>query len=226
MFAVGHMSIAYLLGKGSAKFLHVNVNIPLLMVVSILPDTDIIYDVLTNMEIHRGPTHSIITALLVFIPIFFVYRKRAIPYFLALISHSLIADFIVGGQLQLLWPFSTNTFGFHELGGYYFDIFSPINVVFEVLLFVAAFLVLYRTGDWKVFFISKKTNLLLIIPIATVLLPTIVGFPLSNSLLHEQRTLAFAHLAYLVLFSIAVLKTLSAIYEARLKRSPLHNQPG
>ena len=90
MFAVGHMAIAYLLGKGSSKKLHVNLNIPFLLVLSILPDIDIIYDFLTGSDIHRGPTHSIVVATVAFIPIFIVYRKKAIPYFLALISHPLI----------------------------------------------------------------------------------------------------------------------------------------
>ena len=81
MFAVGHMALAYLLGKGSSKALHTKINIPILLVLSILPDSDIIYDFLTGAEIHRGPTHSIIFAAIVFIPIFIHYRKTAIPYF-------------------------------------------------------------------------------------------------------------------------------------------------
>jgi len=212
MFAVGHMALAYLLGKGSSKALHTKINIPILLVLSILPDSDIIYDFLTGAEIHRGPTHSIIFAAIVFIPIFIHYRKTAIPYFLALISHSLIGDFLIGGKLQLLWPLSNAQFGLHELGSYYFDIFSPVNMVLEVTLFVAASLILYKSGDWKVFFRADKTNLVLIIPIATVLLPSTVGYPFSDSLLFTEPTLALAHLFYLGLFGIAVLKELVFLY--------------
>ena len=215
MFAVGHMALAYLLGKGSSKALHTKINIPILLVLSILPDIDIIYDFLTGAEIHRGPTHSIIVAALVFIPIFIHYRKTAIPYFLALISHSLIGDFLIGGKLQLLWPLSNAQFGLHELGSYYIDIFSPVNMVLEVTLFVAASLILYKSGDWKVFFRADKTNLVLIIPIATVLLPSTVGYPFSDSLLLTEPTLALAHIFYLVLFGIAVLKTLVYMYKQR-----------
>jgi membrane-bound metal-dependent hydrolase YbcI (DUF457 family) len=93
LFAVGHMAIAYLLGKGSSKPLRVKFNIPILLVLSILPDVDIVFDYLTNSQIHRGPTHSIVVATLAFIPFFIIYRKRAIPYFLALIAHPLIGDF-------------------------------------------------------------------------------------------------------------------------------------
>jgi len=208
LFAVGHMSIAYLLGKASSKVLHTKINIPLLLVLSILPDTDILYDLVTGASIHRGPTHSIIVAFLVFIPIFIYFGKRAVPYFLSLISHSLLADFFIGGDLQLLWPLSSNVFGFHELGGYYVGILSSINIVTEMLLFIAATMILYKSGDWKVFFNADKTNLVLIIPIVTVLLPSTIGYPFSESLLLIEPTLAIAHLFYLALFVIATLKTL------------------
>jgi membrane-bound metal-dependent hydrolase YbcI (DUF457 family) len=209
------MSIAYLLGKGSSKALHTKINIPVLLVLSILPDIDIVYDVLTGAQIHRGPTHSIVVAALAFIPIFIYFGKKAIPYFLALISHPLLGDFLIGGNLQLFWPISNNTYGFHESGFYYIDIYNPINIVLEVSLFLVAMLVLYKSGDWKVFFKPDLTNLVLIIPITTVLLPSTIGYPFSDSLLLTEPTLAIAHLVYLALFAVAVLKTLSWMYRQR-----------
>ena len=211
------MAIAYLLGKGTSKALRTKLNIPTLLVLSILPDIDILYDVIMGVEIHRGPTHSIITAVLVFIPIFLYFGKKTIPYFLALISHPLIGDFIVGGKLQLLWPLSSSQFGLHELGSYYIDIFSPVNLVLEITLWVIASLILYKTGDWKVFFRADKTNLVLIIPIATVLLPSTIGYPFTEPLLNTEPIMAIAHLFYLVLFSIAILKTLTCLINSRSK---------
>ena len=219
------MAIAYLLGKGSSKKLHININIPLLLVLSILPDVDIIYDFLTGSNIHRGPTHSVVVAAVAFIPIFIIYRKKAIPYFLALISHPLIGDFFIGGKLQLFWPISTQQFGLHELGSYYININSPVNITLELSLFVIATLVLYKSGDWKVFFKADKTNLVLIIPIATVLLPSTIGYPFSAPLILTQPLLAFAHLFYLVLFTIAVLKTLSFMHKKRFQTPAKETQP-
>ncbi len=213
MFAVGHMSLAYLLGKGSGKLIGVKPNVPLLMVVSILPDIDIVFDFLTGSQIHRGPTHSIIVALLAFIPLFIIYRKKAIPYIFALISHPLIGDFFIGGNLQLFWPLSTTEFGLHELG----NIFSPINITLELILFVFAMLVLYKSQDWKAFFKADRTNSILIIPVATVLLPSTVGYPFAESLLLSEPLMALAHLVYLVLFVIAILKSLSLIYKRLVK---------
>jgi membrane-bound metal-dependent hydrolase YbcI (DUF457 family) len=225
LFAVGHMAIAYLLGKGSSKQLRVKLNIPILLVLSILPDVDIIYDLLTGAEIHRGPTHSIVTAALIFIPIFIIYRKKAVPYFLALISHPLIGDFFIGGKLQLFWPFSTNEFGLHDLGSYFIGIFSPVNIALELSIFIIATLVLYKTGDWRAFFTSNKTNLVLIIPIATVLLPSTIGYPFSNSLLLSEPILALAHLFYLILFSLAVIKTITFLCKKWFQQSTKKSQP-
>ena len=213
------MALAYLLGKGSSKSLRIKLNIPVLLVLSILPDIDIIYDFLTGAEIHRGPTHSIVTATLAFIPIFIVYRKKAIPYFLALISHPLIGDFFIGGQLQLFWPFSSTRYGLHELGSTYIRISDPTNIILEISLFIISTLILWKSGDWKVFIKSNKTNLVLIIPITTVLLPSTIGYPFDAPLLLTQPILALAHLFYLVLFSLAVLKTISPMYRKRIKSS-------
>ena len=220
------MSIAYLLGKGSGKTLHVNPNVPLLMVLSILPDVDIIFDLIANTDIHRGPTHSIFFAILLFAPIFLMYRKRAAPYFLALISHSLLGDFFIGGQLQLFWPFSGNSYGVQQIGSYYLSIYSAVNIVLEVTLFIAAMLTLYKTRDWKIFFRSDKTNLVLVIPIITVLLPSTIGYPFASPLIFSQPPLAVAHIFYLFLFSIAVSKTLLTFYRSKNKQKmpkPIQN---
>lgn len=219
MFAVGHMAIAYLLGKSSSKALRIKLNIPLLLVLSILPDVDIIYDFLTGSNLHRGPTHSIVIAIIAFTPLFFIYRKKAIPYFLALISHPLIGDFFTGGRVQLFWPFSTTQYGLHELGSYYIGITDPVNIALELSLFTLATIVLYKSGDWKVFLKNNKTNLVLIIPIATVLLPSTIGYPFSAPLLSTEPLLALAHIFYLVLFSIAILKTLSYMFKKNFHHS-------
>jgi hypothetical protein len=213
------MAIAYLLGKSSSRALRIKLIIPFVLVLSILPDIDIIFDFLTGSEMHRGPTHSVVVLTMAFIPIFLIYRKKAIPYFLALISHPLIGDFLIGGNLQLFWPLSTRQFGLHEAGFPYVSIFSPVNIALELTLFSIATLVLYKTKDWKAFFTSNKTNLILIIPITTVLLPTTIGYPFTIPLFFTVPLLALAHIFYLVLFSIAVLKTLTSIFGKRVHQS-------
>lgn len=198
-FAVGHMALAYLLGKASGRLLKVNFNIPLILVLSIIPDIDILFEPLIA-EIHRGPTHSIIITILVFIPFFMLYRQKVTPYFAAVVSHSLIGDFLIGGQIQLLWPLSTSMYGLHELGFPYINIYNPINIAFEFTLFAIALMVMWKTRDLFHFFRNSKLNLILIIPIFTVLLPTFASYPLQVPTL-----LVLPHLFYLVLFSLSVL---------------------
>lgn len=207
------MSIAYLLGKVSSKPIHYKPNIPLMMVLSIIPDIDIIFDTFSPTELHRGPTHSVVVAIVAFIPFFIIYRKKAIPYFLALVSHSMIGDFFIGGKLLLLWPFSNAQFGLHELGSYYISIYMPMEGIIELTFFITAIVVLLKSRDWKVFFTNDKSNLLLIIPIFTVLLPTTIGYPFSESLFFFQPALAVAHLFLLVLFTVAVLRTLHSLFQ-------------
>lgn len=212
MFAVGHMVIAYLLSKGSSKALHIKVNVPLLLVLSIIPDIDIIFDYFTGAQIHRGPTHSIVVAAVIFTPLFIHYGKQAIPYFLALISHFAIADFFIGGQLQLFWPLTTQQFGICELGFYYISIWNPINILTEIMLFAVAMAILYKTGDWRAFFKADKLNLVLFVPLVCVLLPSTIGYPFDSSLLFHSPLLAFAHFVFLALFTIAVYKTLTLMH--------------
>ena len=187
------MALAYLLAKGSAQPLKVNINIPLVLVLSIIPDIDI----LAGEGFHRGPTHSVILAVLVFIPVFVLFRKQAVPYFLALVSHFLIGDLFIGGNLQLFWPLSTSPVSLPIIPK--ISIFSPINVALELTLFIAATLVMYKAKDLQLFFQKNTSNLLLIIPIATVLLPTFLAYPLNVPLL-----LVPPHLFYLGLFLIAI----------------------
>jgi membrane-bound metal-dependent hydrolase YbcI (DUF457 family) len=197
LFAVGHMALAYLIGKGSGRTLHVNVNVPFLLVFSILPDIDLIFQTISGTELHRGITHSQLFAVVLFLPIFLIYRKKAIPYFLALLSHSFIGDFFIGGNVQLLWPLQTG-FGLH------ISIFSLVDEVSELALFGVSTALMIITRDFRIFLRANKTNLLLIIPTATVLLPPLIGYPLTHPLIDSSPVLAVAHLFYLALFTIAI----------------------
>jgi hypothetical protein len=134
-----------------------------------------------------------------------------VPYFVALISHALIADFLIGGQLQLLWPFTQAEFGLHELG--FFDIYitSYVNIAMELSLFAASSYILFKSKDYKQFLQDKKSNLVIAIPILTVLLPSVVSYPLAVPLL-----LVLPHLFYLVLFAVAVLVVFLSFFGKRI----------
>jgi hypothetical protein len=205
MFAIGHLSLAYLLGKVSSKFLKVNPNIPLLLVLSILPDIDIAIGTLTGTSLHHGPTHSLIFSLLIFTPFFIIYNKRVAPYFIAYISHFLLGDFFIGGKLQLLWPISNGTFGFHEFGFRYIGLNDPINITVELSLLVVTLIVMAKTQDYKIFLKNDKNNLLLLIPIGTLLMSTFTNYPFTMPLFLVLPIIGVPHLCLLAFFMVPIL---------------------
>jgi hypothetical protein len=205
MFAIGHLSLAYLLGKASSKLLKVNPNIPALLFMSILPDIDIAIGTLTSTSIHHGPTHSIIFALLFFMSFFIIYGKRASPYFIAYVSHFLLGDFFIGGQLQLFWPISSNNFGFHQSGFRYIGLNDPINIAVELSLLVVAIIIMAKTQDYKIFLKNDKTNILLLVPIVTLLMSTFTNYPFTKPLFLVLPIIGLPHLCLLVFFSIPIL---------------------
>jgi len=190
---VGHIGLAYLLGKTSARTLKTRLNVPLVLVLSVLPDVDIALERLQVPFVeHRHITHSVIVTLIVFVPFFLVYRKAAVPYFLALIQHALIGDYLTG-QVWLLWPFGQS----FSLG---IGITSPLNIGLEWSVFVLSLLIMLKTEDMRDFFRPRKWNLALAIPTFTVLLPTFLSVPLEVPV-----WLIPPHVILTILFSASVL---------------------
>jgi len=184
------------------------VNVALIFMLSVIPDVDILIPYLT----HRGPTHSILMAFIFFIPIFALHHEDALPYFAALIQHSLISDFIAGGKAQLLWPLTTQTFGL-EL-----SIKSPASITIEWLSFLTATFIMVKTKDAHLLFQPNNLNLILAIPIFTVLLPTLLAFPLEVPI-----TLIPPHITFIALFIISLSIDLKNIIEkVNIKRNRLY----
>lgn len=196
MYAVGHFALGYLTGKLTAKSLNVNVNIPLLFLLSVFPDVDLLIPGL----MHRGPLHSVVLFCILFLPIFAVYKKRAVPYFVALLQHIVIGDYLIGGNLQLLWPLTSNLYGFStEVGGL-------MHVSLEWGLFLISMLFMVRTRDIFLLFKPQKSNIVLSIPILSVLLPTIISFPV-----YVPLSLLIPHVIYLILFIIPLVIALKML---------------
>jgi hypothetical protein len=196
MYAVGHFALGYLTGKLVGKSLNVNVNLPIIFLLSVIPDMDLL---IPGLE-HRGPLHSVILFCFLFLPIFAVYKKRAAPYFVAVSQHMLIGDYLIGGKLQLLWPLTTNTYGL------YIEMASLAHIVLEWSLFLISMAFMIKTQDILFLFRQHSSNLILAIPVMTVLLPTIISFPLSVPL-----SLFIPHIIYLILLTIPVLIDLKII---------------
>ncbi len=101
MRALGHIALGYITGKIVSNATDQSINLPVIWILSLLPDIDLL---IPDLQ-HRGPTHSIIVALIIFTPLFITASWKAAPYFAALASHSLIGDYFTG-KTQLFWPLS------------------------------------------------------------------------------------------------------------------------
>ena len=190
------MALGYVLGRASAKLLKTSVNLPLVLTLSVIPDIDLLIPFLE----HRGPTHSIVMALAAFVPVLIIYNKKAIPYLLALIQHSLVGDYLMGGQVRLLWPTTMQHYGY-EIG-----ITSQTNIALEWVLFLTSTAIMLKTMDAAKFFQPHNSNLILSIPTFTVLLPTFFSYPLE-----VPTWLIPPHLVYMAIFAASLIIDLSHI---------------
>jgi membrane-bound metal-dependent hydrolase YbcI (DUF457 family) len=185
-----------LTGKASAQKFKVGLNLPLLLAVSILPDIDL----LLRFIQHRGPTHSLIMAVGFMAPFFFAYGKSAVPYFVALISHSMIGDFFTGGT-QLFWPFSTSVFGALNI-----DVGSLVDASVELILFVVLLIVLFKSGDLRKIMEPNNHNMVLILPFMATLGPMLFLGRGSESAL--PLLLVIPSLFWLAIFAYSIIADL------------------
>jgi membrane-bound metal-dependent hydrolase YbcI (DUF457 family) len=143
MYAAGHLALGYLMGFATSKVVRRTVHLPLLFLVAILPDIDyLLPDVM-----HRGPTHSLVLHTILAIPFLLIYRRRALPYLVALWGHGISDLFDIAG-VQLFWPLSTYN---HPLIPYRIILQTdPLLVPAEVFLTGSALLVMVGAGSfWR-----------------------------------------------------------------------------
>lgn len=210
------MALGYILGRGSARLVKTNLNIPLALTLSVIPDIDILaehIDGLASVIPHRGPVHSVLVALLVFIPIFIIYHKAALPYFIALIQHALIGDYFIGGQLELFWPITQQKFGYPT------SIQSIQNVGLELSLFTISIILLLATKDLHNMLQPHKSNLILAIPTFTVLLPTFADYPLEVPILMIPP-----HIIYTIIFAASIMIELWTLFRSEKTQIPGEQQ--
>ena len=194
MFAVGHLALGYITGKLADRLMNVKSNIFLLLLVSVIPDIDIL---IPGLE-HRGPTHSLIIFVILF-PVILLYGKKAVPYFVALGQHTLIGDYITEGA-KLLWPLTGRIFGTGM------KVTSLPNMFLEWCLFLIFIALAFKTRDIWLLFQHHRFNLLLSMPLFAVFIPTLFNFPI-----YVPFELFIPHLTFLTLFTLSIIKNLKAL---------------
>jgi len=180
------------------------VNVPLLFLASVISDIDLL---IPGLE-HRGPTHSLIVISIIFLPIFILYGRRegrkATPYFIALIQHPILGDYLMG-RTQLLWPLTVHWYG---VG---IEMTSLTSIIIEWALFLTSMATMLKARDaWRLFQ-HHPSNLLLSIPVFTVLLPTLLRFPIS-----VPSELIIPHITFLIIFTVSILIDLRHMIEGRI----------
>jgi membrane-bound metal-dependent hydrolase YbcI (DUF457 family) len=138
------------------------------------------------------------------IPFFIVYRKQAIPYFAALLSHVLLGDFFTGG-IQLFWPLSQNWFGALN-----FEVSSMPIALTELVLFLVTLPLMYKLGDLQTLLKPFNKNWALIIPLGAIIGPLFsLGRGQENAL---PSILIIPSLVYICLFSYSIIVWVRAVF--------------
>ncbi len=99
------------------------------------------------------------------IPFFIKYRKQATPYYIALISHSVLGDLFTGG-FEMLWPASARWFSILDV-----NVMSITSNIVEMLLFAVAIVAMFKAKDLQTLLKPGNYNLFLIIPFGATLGP-------------------------------------------------------
>jgi membrane-bound metal-dependent hydrolase YbcI (DUF457 family) len=147
------------MGRACSSKLKVPVNPYIILFLGALPDMDLLLDSLGIT--HRGITHSVFLWTLLFVPVFFLYRKRAIPYFVAVMQHMLFGDLIVGYGNPFL-PLEVNA----SLG---LDLFSIHNIALEAAGLAVFLFYVGKNGDSKIFLSKRRENLLVLLPLVPLI---------------------------------------------------------
>lgn len=197
--------MGYLIGKAASKAWKADLNIPLLLAVSVIPDVDFL---IPHLE-HRGPVHSLILIFFLFLPAFMGYKGKVVPYFLALIQHPLLGDLFTGEGVQLFWPLTFQWYGIERM-----EIVSLKNIFVEWTLFLAFLIAMFRAKDLQILLRHHTSNLLLFIPVFAILLPIAFNFPLS-----VPMELVIPHLIYLTLFALSILIDFQFVLKKFLEKS-------
>ena len=192
--------------------------VPLVLLLGVLPDSDLL---LGDFGIvHRTVTHSFVFWGLLFVPVFWIFRLRAVPYFVAVVQHFAFGDFLMG-KVMLFWPFYPKFLG---LG---FGMPSTVDVALETAGLVLAAAMLFYIGDLKRLLAVDKKNVAMIVPFLALVVSalffishwgwstTIVSYILSSELI---LILAAGHI---VLTSFLALSTVQGLRAFKSKSNSL-----
>jgi len=151
------------------------------------------------------------------IPFFIVYRKQAIPYYAAMLSHIFMGDYFTGG-IELFWPVSHGWFGALN-----FDVTSLPSASVELALFLITIPIMFKLGDLQSLLKPNNRSWALMIPFGATLVPLLsLGRGFENTL---PLLLSVPSLFYIILFACSLFIWFGARLRTNEKTQPNNKPP-
>ena len=130
--------------------------VPLILLLGILSDADLL---LGNLGVvHRTVTHSFFFWIIIFVPLFIVFRLKSVPYFVAVVQHFAFGDLLMG-KVMIFWPFNSSWVGFG------IPMPSLTDVTLEIAGLILALGIIVYSRDLKRLFSVDKRNTLMLLPL-------------------------------------------------------------
>jgi hypothetical protein len=145
-----------------------------------------------------------------FIPFFFIFRLKAIPYFVAVVQHFAFGDFLMGTRVMIFWPFNSKFYGLS------FGMPSLVDVALETAGLLLATGIIVYNGDLRRLLSIDKRNVLMLLPLMALSVSALFFIshwspsPFIEYILSSKLLIAMA-LANMILFVFLAISALQGL---------------
>jgi hypothetical protein len=160
LFFLGHMTWAYVWAAVFRGKLRGKLFVPAVLMLGVIPDIDLFLQGFG--VVHHTFTHSLFFWFVIFAPFLVVFRRKSIPYLVAVVQHFAFGDFLVG-NVMIFWPFSSLHFGFN------ISMPSVLDVALETAGLLLAAGIVYFNGDLRRLLSVKMRNISMLFPFLALL---------------------------------------------------------
>jgi hypothetical protein len=192
--------------------------VPAILILGVLPDIDLFLG--SFGVVHHTFTHSLFFWSVIFVPFLLVFRRRSIPYFVAVVQHFAFGDFLVG-RVMIFWPFSLSYFGLN------IAMPSIPDVGLETAGLLLAAVIIIFNGDLRRLLLVDERNILMLLPLLALLssmlffavdwsLVPLVAYIWSRKLL---TALVLGHLILVAFLAVSSAEGLRALWRKPVSAS-------
>jgi len=176
--------------------------VPAVLMLGVMPDVDLL---LGGFGVaHHTFTHSLFFWFVLFAPFLAVYRRKSVPYLVAVVQHFAFGDFFVG-EVMIFWPFSRSYFGFGTA------MVSVFDVALETAGLLLAAGIMYFNGDLRRLLSVDMRNIPMFLPLLALVtsmlflavdvpIMPLVAYVLSSPLF---ATIVLAHIVLAIFLAVS-----------------------